>query len=434
MKNLGKIFVGLFLFFSFFVYSQAEGEIPENLQTTLTLKHNFYTTTLNLANHQDFFIKKQKISMRGQEIVLAEDLFCPEQEKEIILPEGAELKEDWALDTDKVATYLEENIAPTWNKTREDVRIYKDEEGKIQFNGVGTFGETLKTKSSAEIIEKAVLNDVSFVTLDFDTEQPAVTVDDPDLQALGIKDLITIGESDFSGSPYNRIQNITIGAGKFNGALIPQGEIFSFNDTLGEVSARTGYLQELVIKGDMTVPDYGGGLCQVSTTTFRAALLAGLDIVERWPHAYAVTYYEPWGSDATIYIGGKNLRFKNDTNGAILIQTNIKENHLYFHFYGTHDQREVALYGPYIGGWQAALPTRTKYTADLAPGETKVVSGAHVGLNATWVQFVRLSTDSEKTERLKTFFSRFEPRGLFYLVGGSGEEAAAVEEGENSEG
>jgi vancomycin resistance protein YoaR len=129
--------------------------------------------------------------------------------------------------------------------------------------------------------------------------------------------------------------------------LIKPEEEFSFNKIIGKVSPKKGYLPELVIKNNRTVAEYGGGLCQISTTCFRAALYSGLPITERRPHAYAVKYYNPQGTDATIYPPHPDLRFINDTPNYILIQTKIEGNILTFDFYGTDDGREVKIIGPY---------------------------------------------------------------------------------------
>lgn len=128
--------------------------------------------------------------------------------------------------------------------------------------------------------------------------------------------------------------------------IIRPGEEFSFNKFLGDVDAEHGFLPELVIKRTGVVPEFGGGLCQVSSTTFRAAMNAGLPIVERRAHSFAVQYYAPQGSDATIYPGVTDLRFTNNLNSSLLVWTRIEGTRLFFDFYGTKDDRIVEFDGP----------------------------------------------------------------------------------------
>jgi vancomycin resistance protein YoaR len=164
---------------------------------------------------------------------------------------------------------------------------------------------------------------------------------------FGINELIAQGTSNYSGSPKNRIHNIQVGVEKMKGIIIQRGEEFSFNKYLGPVDGQHGFLPELVIKKSGTVPEFGGGLCQVSSTTFRAAMAAGLPITQRRNHAYAVSYYAPQGTDATIYPGVVDLKFVNDTPGAILVWPYLKDkNILVFDFYGTKDSRQVTLEKP----------------------------------------------------------------------------------------
>ncbi|MBL8029652.1 MAG: VanW family protein [Candidatus Doudnabacteria bacterium] len=169
-----------------------------------------------------------------------------------------------------------------------------------------------------------------------------------EINNLGIQELIAQGTSNFKGSPKNRKHNIKVGVEKFKGLIIKQGEEFSFNKYLGPVEKEAGFLPELVIKKSGTVPELGGGLCQVSSTTFRAAMEAGLPITQRKNHSYAVQYYAPQGTDATIYPGVIDLKFKNDTPGDILVWPYFLEGDiLKFDFYGTKDSRTVTLNKPY---------------------------------------------------------------------------------------
>lgn len=164
--------------------------------------------------------------------------------------------------------------------------------------------------------------------------------------SLGITELLATGESDFTGSSKSRITNIKVGASKFNGLILKPGEEFSFNRYLGEIDAAHGFLPEMVIKREGVVPEFGGGLCQVSSTAFRAAMNAGLPITERRNHSFAVAYYAPQGTDATIYPGAADFRFINDLSSSLLIRTRVEGKKLYFDFYGTRDGRTVEFDGP----------------------------------------------------------------------------------------
>ncbi|MDD3480935.1 MAG: VanW family protein, partial [Patescibacteria group bacterium] len=200
-------------------------------------------------------------------------------------------------------------------------------------------GIELEMTESTENVIAALNEKKTEADLEIEIKEPEIS--EKTLSSLGLSELISTGYSNFAGSPANRRHNIRVGASKFNGLLIKPGETFSFTTNLGEVDAANGYLPELVIKENTTTPEYGGGLCQVSTTTFRAALNGGLPIVARKAHSYPVSYYRPYGTDATIYIPNPDLKFTNDTGKYILIQTRATGNYLYFDFYGT--KKDVSL-------------------------------------------------------------------------------------------
>jgi len=221
----------------------------------------------------------------------------------------------------------------------------------IQNNRVTNFflsedGLKLEVEKNISKIREEILNRdaKTEIQLEISIIPPKITT--KDINNLGITSLLARGVSNFSGSPASRIHNIKIGATKFNGVLLKPGEEFSFNTILGDVGPETGYRAELVIKQNKTIPEYGGGLCQVSTTAFRAAIYAGLPIQERQAHAFPVKYYNPQGFDATIYPPHPDLRFINDTPAYLLIQTKIKGAELTFEFYGTSDGRKIEVEGP----------------------------------------------------------------------------------------
>ena len=264
------------------------------------------------------------------------------------------------------------------------------------------------------MLSLAINNHVNSLTIPVKIVSAEVNVDQK-LREKGIKELISIGHTTYYGSPSNRRHNIWVGTKKYNGLLVKQGEEFSFNENLGVVEAYTGYLPELVIKGDEgTVPEYGGGLCQVSSTTYRAALLAGLPITGRNPHSYAVSYYAQilgYGLDATIYPGVSDIRFINDTPGDILIQAYTENGNAYFKFYGTSDGRTIELEGPYISNHTKAPATLFIDTPELPPGVREKRDNAHNGFDTTWFRYI---TKDGKTTKEK-IFSRYKaiPEKIF---------------------
>jgi vancomycin resistance protein YoaR len=280
---------------------------------------------------------------------------------------------------EQTASKLNE-IASTINQPARDAKLVLD--GKIakEFEP-GQDGQGL----DIYLLRQLLFSNSEQITIPVIVSSPTNKL--ADTNNLGITELVAVGESDFKGSPRNRIHNVTVGANKFNNLLIDKGEEFSFNTYLGDVDGEHGFLPELVIKATGTVPEFGGGLCQVSSTAFRAAMNAGLPITARRNHSYAVQYYAPQGTDATIYPGVQDMKFINDTPGAILVRTKIDGTKLYFEFYGTKDNRTVAFDGP------------VQYD--------KKSNGA---LKATWTRHVTKDGDTVT----QVFNSNYQPPALFH--------------------
>lgn len=215
--------------------------------------------------------------------------------------------------------------------------------GSIQVLRGSAPGYELQLQQGVSIIQTALQNNQTQITLPT-TTVPA-PVNENNVHALQFQ-LIGSGTSDYAGSPDNRAHNIKTGANRYQGMVIAPGEEFSFNANLGPINAAAGYLPELVIKDNQTIPEYGGGLCQVSTTIFRAAVNTGLDVTQRRNHSYVVKYYGIPGFDSTIYPPNPDLRFKNNTDGYLMVQYNIQGTVLNFEMYGTDDGRRVIVTGP----------------------------------------------------------------------------------------
>ena len=246
---------------------------------------------------------------------------------------------------------------------------------------------------------------------------PAITTDKAN--NLGIKELIGQGHSLFYHSIPSRIYNINLAATRINGVLVAPNEVFSFAKALGDVSAFTGYKQAYIIQNGKTILGDGGGVCQVSTTFFRAILDAGLPIVERHPHAYRVGYYEqdsPPGFDATVFVPSVDLKFKNDTGNWILIQSQIDLNNLSlaFYLYGAKDGRKVSISKPVITNVKPAPPDIYQDDPTLPKGEIKQTDFAAAGAN---VYFTRTVTKNGKTIIYDKFVSNYQPWQAIFLRG-----------------
>lgn len=281
-------------------------------------------------------------------------------------------------------------------------------------------GHELDIEKTIILIAANLLEPKEPIELPVKITKPRVTL--ADTNKLGINTLIAQGVSDFSGSPRNRRHNITVGANRFDGLVVAPDEIFSFVRNLGDVDASTGYLPELVIKGDETIPEYGGGLCQVSTTAFRAILNSGLPVTERRNHSYRVAYYEPAGTDATIYQPYPDLKFKNDTGFHMFMDTYIEGNKLYFDFYGTDTSRVVEMDGPHIFNVTDYPEPIYIDTSNLEVGEIEQIDSAHRGADA--ILYRKVYIDGELIID-DTFKSHYIPWPAKYLRGV--EEAEAVE-------
>ncbi|MFZ5915919.1 MAG: VanW family protein [Chloroflexota bacterium] len=234
---------------------------------------------------------------------------------------------------------------------------------------------------------------------------------------LGIREMIGEGVSFFQGSSRGRATNIRVAAARFQGVIVPPGEIFSFNEHLGEVSAAAGYEESIIIWGDRTRSDVGGGVCQVSTTAFRAAFWAGYPIVERHAHAFRVGWYEPpVGLDATIYAPQVDFRFLNDSPHYLLIETEVNEAAatLWFRFYSTRPDFTVEMEGPFESNRVPFPEPIYEEDPSLEPGQQVQMEWPKDGLDVTIYRVFK--KDGQEIDR-DTFFSHFLPWAARFRVG-----------------
>lgn len=293
-------------------------------------------------------------------------------------------KEHYRVDLTALEAFVSRNVAVS-DFSDSPVRITQSVSGKAVVQGFPKSGFSVDFETLALLINQALLTGHTHVRVPAEkTFSPVIA--DEELKARGIESVLSIGHSNFEGSSDSRRINIAVAAEKYNGLILSPGEQFSFNDILGSVDPADGFVEELVIKGDDTEKEFGGGVCQVSSTIYRAAFEGGLLIDQRRNHSYAVPYYQPAGLDATIYLGGQDFKFTNDTPKDLLVQAVINRDDIYFVFYGTHDGRRVHTQGPFVSNHRPAPEPIIEETTILPPGEEAYLSEAHDGFDATWVR------------------------------------------------
>ena len=324
------------------------------------------------------------------------------------------------INQDKVKQYVE-GIAKDINQEPQDAKLTYSS-GKVSVSQTPQKGYTLDQDATVKQITTLLTNrettnktasNNNTIKLTLKVTEPAVS--DTNIENLGIKEQISSATTNFVGSSDNRIANIKKGASMFNGLLIKPGDTLSAISVIGNPSAETGYVSELVIKEGKTTSEYGGGLCQVSTTLFRASLNAGLEIVERTNHAYRVSYYEPpVGMDATVYYPNPDLVIKNNTDHYILIQTKVEGTSITFDLYGTKDSREISISDPKITEVTDAPADKYVESSDLAAGVVKKTESSHQGAKT---EFNYKVTKDGKTMIEETFYSVYKAWQAVYLYG-----------------
>lgn len=331
--------------------------------------------------------------------------------------------------TDYFEGYQKEKIESLTNQISKDIErppqnpIFNIEEGIVKEFKPAKDGITLdkenfiiQLKKSFEKIENS---DQKIISFEIPVKKTPPDYKTEDVNSLGIREILGFGKSKFVGSIQSRIHNIKLASSKFNGILVKPDEIFSFNQILGEVSKETGYQQAYIIKEGQTVLGDGGGVCQVSTTLFRAALNAGLPIIERQAHAYRVSYYEqdsPPGLDATVFSPSPDLKFKNDTPGHLLIQSKFDANNksLTFEIYGTKDNRQVYISKPVVSS--TTPPPEDLYIDDptLPSGQIKQIDWKAWGAKV-WFDYKVTKGNQEVFS--KRFYSNYRPWQAKFLRG-----------------
>lgn len=245
-------------------------------------------------------------------------------------------------------------------------------------------GVTIDRATSARILAIAAREGWERVTLPGTVARPRWTTER--LEAMGIREVVATYTTRFPNIP-NRNFNIALAAGKLRGVLLNTGEEFSFNRTVGRRTRAAGYREAPVIINNEFVPGDGGGVCQVSSTLFNAALLADLRILSRANHSSPVSYL-PLGRDAAVSYGSLDLRFRNE-GAPLLLWTEVRGRAITVAFFGTRQPgRQVGVLVTDVQVLPAPEGEIRRPDPELPAGVTRVVE-ARRGFRATTVRYVR---------------------------------------------
>jgi vancomycin resistance protein YoaR len=277
--------------------------------------------------------------------------------------------------------------------------VFNDETAQLEVVQAAVIGRQLQVQSSIDHINQQLAQGAHQIDLKYEFTNPEIT-DNAVAADLGITQLVAEQTTYFYGSSVARMQNITTAATRFHGLLVAPGAVFSMVDNIGDISLESGFAEALIIFGDRTIKGVGGGVCQVSTTLFRTVFFGGYPIIERYPHAYRVSYYEynaavqrdPQlvGLDATVYAPVVDFKFQNDTPYWLLMETYVNEaaRTITWKFYSTSDGRRVE--------WESTGPTDIVEAPDpiyeeneeLGKGEVKQVDYAAEGATVRVTRWV----------------------------------------------
>ena len=330
------------------------------------------------------------------------------------------------LNTDLLHEFLN-NLAPGLSASKQNARyIFNDDNGQLEVIQNAVIGRELDVEGSIQEIQNKIIEDgIHELPLKFILDKPVLN-DEVTGSELGVTELIHSETSYFYGSSRDRVHNISVAAEKFHGLMIPPGDTFSMAEALGDISLENGYAEALIIAGGQTIAGVGGGVCQVSTTLFRAAFFAGFPIVERYSHAYRVSYYEKVaggardarlaGLDATVYVPVVDFKFTNDTPYWVLMETYVNPTYssIQWKFYSTSDGRSV--------DWTTTGPTniveapddKYKENPDLKEGEIKQVDWAAEGADVTVNRSVMRNGEALFHD---TFYTHYRPWQAVYEYG-----------------
>lgn len=253
--------------------------------------------------------------------------------------------------------------------------------------------------------------------------KPKVTVNS--LKEEGIERKIVESSTGLGSSASGRVYNVSSAAKAIDGMVLKPGEIFDYGQVIAKAEKTYGFREAPVILNGKLVPGIGGGICQVSSTVYNAALRTGLEIVERRNHSLPVSYL-PKGLDATFAEGSINFRFKNTTGKSLLIRAYVEGNNLTVKFFGTFPKNtEYELETRTV----ETLPVKEKFVQnkDIPAGAQEVLQEGKPGYVVETYQIKKVN--GETVEKKRVSRDTYRPQSRLIAVNNESAEAGSDSQG-----
>ncbi len=350
-------------------------------------------------------------------------------ERVLVFREGKDISLSFQINDNKISDLLNElsqeiKVEPVdadFNVQGDEISIIPGRNGiKLdQGKSKGTFYQSLAllTEVESPLVFPVIVREV----------EPDVTTED--LQDTGIRDMLTKFHTEFSQNDPNRNHNIKLASGFIHLTILAPNETFSFNDVVGRATAERGFKEAPIIVDGQFVQGIGGGICQVSSTLYNAALISNMEIIERSNHGRAVGYL-PLGRDATIAYGYLDLKFKNTRTHHVLISSVVEGNKVIIRFFGDPVPEErVEIVTTDIVKIEPEV--KTEVNKELKPGEKKLIQSGSPGYRVTAWRIIYVEEEELHRERLSRDYYRSVP--AIYHVGPKKQDEAVYKPENNRE-
>ena len=306
-------------------------------------------------------------------------------ETENVIEIPVETKSPQEIDVDKIHSEVYKEPQDAYY-TKDPFTVYPEVEG-IDFD-VDKAKEIIAAEVKDEYVIELIIT------------QPEVTLEDIGTEAF--PDRLSTFSTRYDASDEDRTTNLEIACQKLNGTVIMPGETFSYNETLGPRTYAAGYRNGKIYENGQVVDGLGGGICQISSTLYNAALMSDMEIVERRNHQFVTSYVDE-GRDATVVYGSTDFRFKNTRTYPVRLVASAKGGVATVSIYGIKEADRGYTYS-FRTEQISTIPYTTKYVEDssLAAGQEVVTQKGTNGLVCKTYMTKMLNGKIVSTELLST--------------------------------